>query len=98
MAIQIGIRDLVRDSSILQGHDYVEVMDKRKNEFKGLFVSAAYADEFKKFLDKKIMKKHLEKLNRIKKYTGSGSIDKSFDNLTTSEIKSKIARKKYDKK
>ena len=47
MTMKIGIRDLVRNSNILDGYDYLEVKIKN-HEYKGLFVSPKY-DEFKAF-------------------------------------------------
>ena len=32
--MKIGIRDLVRNSNILDGYDYVEVEDKKTHEYK----------------------------------------------------------------
>ena len=56
MTTKIGMRELSRNSNILDGYDYVEIEDKKTHEFKGLYVSAKYADDFKKFLDLKIEK------------------------------------------
>ena len=49
MKTKIGMRELSRNSNILDGYDYVEIEDKKTHEFKGLYVSAKYADDFKKF-------------------------------------------------
>ena len=47
----IGIRDLVRNASLLEEYDYVEIEDKRTHEYKGLFISPKYAQEMKQILD-----------------------------------------------
>ncbi|MFK5881021.1 MAG: hypothetical protein QM482_02300 [Sulfurospirillum sp.] len=91
----VGVRELARNSNILDGYDYVEVKDKKTHEYKGLFIHPRYADEFKAFLDNKISKEMQKKLDRIEKYTGKVKIYKRFDNLTSSQIKEKVALEKY---
>ncbi len=93
----VGIRDLSRNSNILDGYDYVDVEDKKTHEYKGLFVSPKYADEFKSFLKEKISKIHQEKLDRIKKFAGTGMVHERFNNLTSSELNEKVAKEKYAK-
>ena len=58
MTMKVEMRELARNSNILDGYDYVEVEDKKTHQFKGLFVSPKYAEEFKIFLanDSKILK------------------------------------------
>ena len=97
MTKKVGIRDLVRNSNILDGYDYVEVVDKKTHEYKGLFVSPKYAEEFKRFLDKKISDNKQKKLNRLHKYAGKGKIQEKFNDLTNAQIREKIAEEKYGK-
>jgi hypothetical protein len=96
MTMKIGMRDLARNSNILNGYDYVEVEDKKTHEFKGLFISPKYADEFKVFLEDKIAKEIQEKLDRIKKYAGQGKVKERFNDLTSSKIREKVAKEKYE--
>ncbi len=96
MTTKIGIRELSRNSNILDAYDYVEIEDKKTHEFKGLFISAKYADEFKKFLELKIQKEHQEKLDKIMKYAGKGKIDESYNNLSANEIKEKKEKEKHE--
>jgi len=98
MTIKVGIRELARNSNILDSYDYVEVEDKKTHEYKGLFISPKYADEFKRFLDDKISKEHQLKLDRLMKYAGKGEIYKRFNNLTSSQISEKVAKEKYASK
>ena len=95
MTIKVGIRELARNSNILDDYDYVEVEDKRTHEYKGLFISPKYADEFKKFLEAKISKKNKDKFDRVMKYAGKGKIEERFDNLSPSEIKAKKSLEKH---
>ena len=95
MTMKVGMRELARNSNILDGYDYVEVEDKKTHEYKGLFISPKYADEFKAFLEEKIAKNMQEKLDRIEEFAGKGRIHERFNNLTSREIREKIAREKY---
>ena len=95
MTMTVGMRELSRNSNILDGYDYVEVEDKKTHEYKGLFISPKYADEFKAFLKDKITRQQQEKLNRLIKFAGKGEIHKRFENLTSSQIKEKVAKEKY---
>jgi len=54
-----------------------------------------YTDEIKKFLDEKISKEKQEKLNRLMKFAGKGEIYERFNNLTSREIREKVAKEKY---
>lgn len=97
MTITVGMRELARNANILDGYDYVEVEDKKTHEYKGLFISPKYAEEFKAFLDDKISKIQQNKLERIRKYAGRGAMHERFDNLSGSEIREKVAKEKYAK-
>ena len=74
VTIKVGMRELARNSNILDGYDYVEVEDKKTHEYKGLFISPKYADEFKAFLEEKISAEHQLKLDRLMKYAGKGEV------------------------
>ena len=92
MTMKVGMRELARNSNILDGYDYVEVEDKKTHEYKGLFISPKYADEFKAFLEEKIAKNMQEKLDRIEEFAGKGRIHERFNNLTSRVIRDKIAQ------
>ena len=95
MTTTIGMRELSRNANILDGYDYVDVEDKKTHEYKGLFISPKYADEFKKLLEKKISKTMQEKLDEIEKFAGSIEIDERFKDLSYKEMRQKIAEEKY---
>lgn len=97
MTTMVGIREIARNSNILDGYDYVEVEDKKTHEYKGLFISPKYAAEFKAFLEEKIAKEHQEKLDRVMKFVGNNKVDERFDELTSSQIKKKKAQEQYGK-
>ncbi len=97
MTIKVGIRELARNSNILSGHDYIDVEDKKTHEYKGLFVSPKYADEFKRFLKDKRSKELQQQLDEIDKFAGKGRVHERFNSLTGSEIREKIAKEKHGK-
>jgi len=61
---------------------------------KVLFLSPSYAKEFKEYLEKKSQKEKEEKLSRLKKYAGSGTIDDKYANLSSKEIKEVVVLEK----
>ena len=63
--ISIGIRELVKDSSILDKYDYIRIEDKKSHKLKGVFISNKYAKEIEEFLEKKKRKEIQEKLNAL---------------------------------
>jgi len=95
MTMTVGMRELARNSNILDGYDYVDVEDKKTHKYKGLFVSPKYADEIKSFLENKSAKKKQEKIDRLMKFAGTCEIHERFNNLTSSQIKEKVAKEKY---
>ena len=82
----IGIRELARNSNILDGYDFVDVEDKKTHEYKGLFISPKYANEFKDFLAEKTSKERQEKLDRLEPFVGALEFEDRFKNLNDTEI------------
>jgi len=64
-SVKIGIRELVKDTSILDKYDYIEIEDKKTHKSKGIFVSGKYAKDIEKFLEEKEKKGIQEKLDAI---------------------------------
>jgi len=96
IATKIGMRDIARNVNILSEYDYIEVEDKKTHEYKGLFVSPKYADEFKIFLESKLSKEREAKLNRLRKYAAQGKIDEQYNDLDGKALREKIAEVKLD--
>ncbi len=94
MTIIVGMRELARNSNILDGYDYVDVEDKKTHEYKGLFVSPKYADEFKKFLKAKKSKQKQEELDEIMQFVGMCNGDTT--NMTSQEIRASKKAKYYN--
>jgi len=95
MTMTIGMRELARNSNVLDGYDYVEVEDKKTHEYKGLFISPKYADEFKAYLDEKIATNLEKQLDELERFAGKGEVKEKFNNLTSSQIRKKVAKEKY---
>jgi len=91
----MSIRELTRNGSMFAEYDYIDIEDRKSHEYKGVFISSKYADEVKQFLEKKLAKERQEKLDRIQKYAGKGTIYKRFDNLSASEIREQKAKEQY---
>ena len=90
----VGVRDIARNSNILDGYDYVEVKDKKTQDYKGLFISPKYAKEIKAYLEEKIAKQKEEKLNRIMKYAGTMEIEDRYEGLDGKELMAEVAKAK----
>ncbi len=94
MTMVVGMRDLARNSNILDGYDYVDVEDKKTHEYKGLFISPKYADEFKSFLNDKISKDKQEQLNELEKFAGSNEIKDKYKGLEGKELMREVSKAK----
>ena len=91
----MSIRELTRNGSMFGEYDYIDIEDRKSHEYKGVFISAQYADDVKKFLEKKLAKAKQEKLDRIMKFAGKGSMHKRFENMTASQMKEKKVKEQY---
>jgi len=97
MTTTMSIRELTRSGSKIADYDYIDIEDRKSHEYKGVLISAKYADEVKRFLEKKLAKEKQEKLDRIMKYAGKGSIDPRFEGMSASQIREAVALEKYGK-
>jgi len=87
----IGIRELSRNTKIMDNYDYIEIEDKKTHEKKGLLISPKYAEEFKKLLDKKINAEKQAKVNKIMQFIGIANGE--FTNSTKQDIKKMKAQR-----
>ncbi len=92
--MKVGIRELARNSNILDGYDYIEVEDKKTHEYKGLFVSPKYAEEFKRFLEEKEAKAIQEQLDEIMQFVGSNEMKERYRGLDDKELMREVAKAK----
>ena len=94
MTTIVGMRDLARNSNILDGYDYVEVEDKKTHEYKGLFISPKYADELKAFLDDKISSEIQEQLDEIKRFAGTMQCEDRYKGLEGKDLMIEVSKAK----
>ena len=83
----MSIRELTRNGSMFANYDYINIEDKKSNEYKGVFISSKYADLVKEFLEKEIAKQKKKKLDDIMQF--AGIMDGDTDNMSIQEIKSR---------
>ena len=95
MTTTMSIRELTRNGSMFGEYDYIDIEDKKSHEYKGVFISAQYADDVKKFLEKKLAKEKQEKLDRLMKFAGTVKIEERFNGKDAKEIREIIAKEKY---
>ena len=95
MTTKMGIRDIVRNFSILENYDYVEIEDKKTKEPKGMFISAKLANELKDIIDQKVREEKEKKLKFIEKFAGFLEVEDRFKDKSYKEIREMIAREKY---
>jgi len=87
MITTIGVRDISRNINILQNYDYLDIEDKKTKEYKGLLISAKYANEIKEFLKKKIEQDKQKELDEIMQFSGIASGD--TNNMSVKDIKAR---------
>ena len=90
----IGVREFTKNFNKLQNADIVEIIDKKTNILKGIYLSKKQAIEFQKYLKEKQKKEKQEKLNKLMKYAGSMEIDDKFKKLSNKELKVEVAKAK----
>ena len=94
MTASIGIRDIVRNTSILDEYDIVEIEDKKTKKRKGLFISSKYADDVKRFIEAKEQEAREKKLAAFMQFAGSLSAEESFKEAGSFKYKELVAKRK----
>jgi len=85
--IRVGVREFTKNFSKYQNVEMVEIIDKKTDEVKGVFISPEVAKKVKKILLR-------EKNKSILKFAGTMEMDDKFKNLTKNEVKLDIAKLK----
>jgi 23S rRNA pseudoU1915 N3-methylase RlmH len=96
MAIQMGIREFTKNFNKLQNVDLVEIVDKKTNKLKGVYLSTKEALKVKKILEENKKPEKEKKLLKIMKYAGRMNVDENLENLSKEELKVKIAELKNE--
>ncbi len=94
MTASIGTRDIVRNTSILEEYDIVEIEDKKTKKRKGLFISSKYADDVKRFIEAKEKEAREKKLAAFMQFAGSLSMEESFKEADSLKYKELVAKRK----
>jgi len=95
MTAKMGIRDIVRNFSMLENYDYVEIEDKKTKEPKGIYISQKLAEKLKDIIEQKAKEEKEEQLNFINKFVGFLEPEERFKDKTIQEIKQMRAKEKY---
>ena len=96
MTTTVGMRELSRNLNIIDGYDYVDVEDKKTHEYKGLFVSPKYADEFKSFLEDKISSEIQEQLDEIQRFAGTMECEDRYEGLDGKDLMLEVSKAKCE--
>ena len=91
MTTTMSIRDLTRSGNMFAHYDYIDIEDKKSNEYKGVFVSSKYAKMVKEFLEREISKEKQAKLDEIMEF--AGIMDGETENLSMQELRLKKKEK-----
>lgn len=85
MTTTMSIRELTRNGSMFGQYDYINIEDKKSNDYKGVFISSKYAEMVKAFLDKEIQKQKQQKLDEIMQF--AGLMNGETEELSMQELK-----------
>ncbi len=95
MTTSMSIRDLTRSGPVLMDYDYIDIEDKKSNEYKGVFVPKYLAAEVKEFIETKLKEQKEQKRQSILKFAGIAKGDTK--GIGVKEIKAMIARGESEK-
>jgi len=94
VSIKVGVKEFIKDFNKLQNVDIVEIIDKKTNNLKGIYLSKEEAQRVKKLLEKEKEKEKKEMLKDIMQFAGSIGIDEKFKHLEGKELKEAVAKAK----
>jgi len=94
MTTTMSIRELTRNGSMFGVYDYIDIEDRKSHEYKGVFISAKYADKVKRFLEQKIAEEKQILLNEIKTFAGSNMMDERYRGLDKKAMMQEVSRAK----
>ncbi|MDD4855788.1 MAG: hypothetical protein PHQ22_08380 [Sulfuricurvum sp.] len=85
MTTRMSVRDLTRSGSALFDYDYIDIEDKKANEYKGVFIPRQFADDVKAFLNTKLSQERKANVDAIMKF--SGILNGETSNSSIQELK-----------
>ena len=77
----MSIRELTRNGKLLAEYDYIDIEDKKSNEYKGVFIPKRYADDVKEFLKNKLKTEKEELLKKLLSFAGIANGDTDNKNI-----------------
>ena len=95
--MQISVREFTKYFTKLQDEEWVEIIDKKSNKLKGVYLNAKEAMKVKKILQHIKEQEKQKKLSQIMRYAGKMHLEKDFENLSNEELKIAIAKRKNGK-
>ena len=95
MTAVVGMRELARNSKIIEQYDYLDIEDQKTHEYKGLLISPKYAKEFKALLEERIASEKKNELDELMQFVGM--CDGDTVNMTSAEIQTQKRDKYFDK-
>ncbi|WP_292662810.1 hypothetical protein [Nitratifractor sp.] len=93
MTTTMSIRELMRNGNMVGEYDYIDIEDRKRKAYKGVFVSRKYADEVKAFLQRKIAEEKRKKIDSLMHF--AGSMEGESGEMTAQEIRAS-KRKEYE--
>jgi len=94
MTKKMGIREIIRNFSVIDRYDYIEVEDKKTHKIKGIFISGKYLDEIREIVKKIIEEKKKKEIEEILKFAGIANGE--FGEKTFQELKAEKRKKYYN--
>ena len=94
MTKRLGVREIVRNFSMLEDYDFVEIEDKKTHKLKGAFISSRLLGDVKEIIEKKEKERKQKRLDDIMQFVGI--VDGDFGDMTAQDIKAKMRKKYYD--
>jgi len=91
MTAKMSIRELTRNGSMMGDYDYIDIEDRKAHDYKGVFIPAKYAEDVKKYLEKKIAEERQARVDEVMKF--AGMLSGETNNMTAQEIKAAKAKK-----
>jgi len=87
MTTTMSIRELTRNGNMMGQYDYIDIEDRKSHEYKGVLISAKYADMVKAFLEEKVKKERQKRVDGIMQF--AGILSGATENMSAQEIKAK---------
>lgn len=92
--MKIGLRELARNTKLIDEYDYLEIEDKKTHTPKGIYVSEKYSEFIKNHIEAEKQKRIQEHLEIIEKFAGKFEMEDRFKGLSGVALKEEVAKAK----